>query len=307
MFGRCARSSLSLAPRRRRAAGRRPSPIPVLDADFPDPAVLKAPDGYLLRLCDADRAGRAQDQRPGRPLARPGALAVARRRAAGEARLGEPTWNFWAPHVVRHGGRYFLYYSAEPDPPDRAEDRPLPRRRHLDRPEGPFTDSGHPLQCGPGFVNIDPMAFDDPATGKRLLYWGSGFQPIKVRELAPDRLSFAPGQRRRRPRAAAKGRRLSGAGRRRLGRSPRRLLLPLLFGQQLLREGRALCGDGRPLAPRHRPVREGAERRSSSPAAAGSPPVTTASPPTAPGATGSSTTRSTRGGRASRSTRAGSC
>jgi arabinan endo-1,5-alpha-L-arabinosidase len=37
------------------------------------------------------------------------------------------------------------------------------------------------------------MAYDDPATGKRLLYWGSGFEPIKVRELAADRLSFALG------------------------------------------------------------------------------------------------------------------
>jgi arabinan endo-1,5-alpha-L-arabinosidase len=37
------------------------------------------------------------------------------------------------------------------------------------------------------------MAYDDPATGKRLLYWGSGFGPIKVQELAPDRISFAPG------------------------------------------------------------------------------------------------------------------
>jgi arabinan endo-1,5-alpha-L-arabinosidase len=52
---------------------------------------------------------------------------------------------------------------------------------------------GRPLLCGPGFVNIDPMSYDDPATGKRLLYWGSGFEPIKVRELAPDRMSFAPG------------------------------------------------------------------------------------------------------------------
>jgi arabinan endo-1,5-alpha-L-arabinosidase len=37
------------------------------------------------------------------------------------------------------------------------------------------------------------MAFDDPVSGKRLLYWGSGFQPIKVQELAEDRLSFLPG------------------------------------------------------------------------------------------------------------------
>ncbi len=57
-------------------------------------------------------------------------------------------------------------------------------------PEGPFVDKGEPLFCGKGFVNIDPMAFDDPATGKKLLYWGSGFEPIKVRELTRDRLNF---------------------------------------------------------------------------------------------------------------------
>jgi arabinan endo-1,5-alpha-L-arabinosidase len=51
------------------------------------------------------------------------------------------------------------------------------------------------LKCGESFVNIDPMAFDDPATGKRLLYWGSGFQAIRVQELAPDRTSFMPGSR----------------------------------------------------------------------------------------------------------------
>lgn len=39
------------------------------------------------------------------------------------------------------------------------------------------------------------MAYDDPETGRRLLYWGSGFQPIRVRELAPDRISFAPDSR----------------------------------------------------------------------------------------------------------------
>ena len=44
-----------------------------------------------------------------------------------------------------------------------------------------------------GFVNIDPMAYDDPAGGKPLLHWRSGFEPIKVRELACDGLSFAPG------------------------------------------------------------------------------------------------------------------
>jgi arabinan endo-1,5-alpha-L-arabinosidase len=37
------------------------------------------------------------------------------------------------------------------------------------------------------------MAFDDPRTGRKYLYWGSGFQPIRVQELAADRLSFKKG------------------------------------------------------------------------------------------------------------------
>ena len=51
---------------------------------------------------------------------------------------------------------------------------------------------GMPLLLGMGFEYIDPMAFDDPVTGKRLLYWSLGFQPIKVQELAEDRMSFTP-------------------------------------------------------------------------------------------------------------------
>jgi arabinan endo-1,5-alpha-L-arabinosidase len=39
------------------------------------------------------------------------------------------------------------------------------------------------------------MAFDDPETGKRLLYWGSDSEPIRVRELAPDRTRLAPGSK----------------------------------------------------------------------------------------------------------------
>jgi arabinan endo-1,5-alpha-L-arabinosidase len=104
------------------------------------------------------------------------------------------TQDFWAPHVAEHGGRYFLYYSAKPDAAlDDKEKGLCLAVATSHRPQGPFTDTGRPLLCGPSFVNIDPMAFDDPATGKRLLYWGSGFEPIKVRELAPDRLSFAAG------------------------------------------------------------------------------------------------------------------
>ena len=37
------------------------------------------------------------------------------------------------------------------------------------------------------------MVFVDPDSGKWLLYWGSGFHPIRVQELGDDRMSFAPG------------------------------------------------------------------------------------------------------------------
>ncbi|HEX9947869.1 MAG TPA: glycoside hydrolase family 43 protein [Allosphingosinicella sp.] len=169
---------------------------PVLDADFPDPAVLKAPDGfYYAYATQAERDGKMIN------------LQVARSRDLfawehlGDALPAKPGWasrtqDFWAPHVARHGGRYFLYYSAKPDAAlDDKEKGLCLAVATADRPEGPFTDMGRPLECGPGFVNIDPMSFDDPATGARLLYWGSGFGPIKVRELAPDRMSFAPGSK----------------------------------------------------------------------------------------------------------------
>jgi arabinan endo-1,5-alpha-L-arabinosidase len=85
-----------------------------------------------------------------------------------------------------------MYYSAKPDTADERHGLCLAIATAAS-PAGPFTDIGRPLHCGEGFVNIDPMVFDDPATGKRLLYWGSGFKPIKVQELGRDLMSFAPG------------------------------------------------------------------------------------------------------------------
>jgi arabinan endo-1,5-alpha-L-arabinosidase len=85
-----------------------------------------------------------------------------------------------------------MYYSATHDA---CHD---PERGHClavatsDSPGGPFVDMGMPLLLGVGFEYIDPMVFVDPESGKWLLYWGSGFQPIRVQELGPDRMSFAP-------------------------------------------------------------------------------------------------------------------
>ncbi len=166
---------------------------PVLDRDFPDPAVLRAPDGmYYAYATQGDEGGAMRNIQ----LARSPDLA--QWEPIGDALPVKPAWasrtqDFWAPHVIAADGRYIMYFSAKPDAAltDDTQGLCLGVATAV-FPQGPFTDIGKPLLCGEGFVNIDPMAFDDPATGKRLLYWGSGFGPIKVQELGPDRLSFAP-------------------------------------------------------------------------------------------------------------------
>ena len=169
---------------------------PVLDSDFPDPAVVKAPDGfYYAYATQTQIAGKWVNIQ----LARSADLVNWTH--VGDALPAKPGWasktqDFWAPHVARHGDTYYLYYSAKPDAALTDDKRGLCLAvATAGGPLGPFVDMGKPLQCGDGFVNIDPMSFDDPATGKRLLYWGSGFQPIKVQELGPDRMSFAAGSK----------------------------------------------------------------------------------------------------------------
>ena len=161
---------------------------PVLDADFPDPTVIRSSDGYFYGYATQTFANGISYN-----------IQVARSpdlktwHLLGEALPVKPVWanqtqNFFAPHVSQIGGTYFMYFSADPN-----------TRTGLclavataTNPAGPFTDKGTPLKCGGGFVNIDPMQFDDPATGKKLLYWGSGFEPLKVQELAENRIDFAP-------------------------------------------------------------------------------------------------------------------
>ncbi|GAA4391488.1 glycoside hydrolase family 43 protein [Hymenobacter koreensis] len=167
---------------------------PILDDDFADPTIILAPDGYYY-------AYGTQTKWRGTLIL---SIQVARSpdlvtwQHLGDALPEKPVWadatqKFWAPHVSCHEGLYYLYYSAKPNLSPEPDHGLCLAVAVADNPAGPFRDVGQPLQCGPGFVHIDPMAFDDPATGKRLLYWGSGFGPLMVRELAPDRVSFLPG------------------------------------------------------------------------------------------------------------------
>jgi arabinan endo-1,5-alpha-L-arabinosidase len=164
---------------------------PVLDRDFPDPAVLRAPDGWFYAYA-------TQSEWNGRTLN----IQVARSpdlvqwTLRGDALPGKPRWaastqDFWAPHVIhdRELDAYVMYYSAQPDG-RKGKCLGVATARN---PAGPFIDAGEPLVCGEGIEHIDPMALDDPQSGKRLLYWGSGGRPIKVQELASDRMRFLPG------------------------------------------------------------------------------------------------------------------
>ena len=165
---------------------------PVFDADFPDPAVILADDGrYYAYATQTLRDGGWINIQVAR------SADLVHWQQLGDALPEKPSWaqntqDFWAPYVLHDGERYLMYYSATHDA---CHD---PERGHClaiatsDSPAGPFVDVGLPLLLGVGFEYIDPMVFADPVTGKCLLYWGSGFQPIRVQELGEDRMSFAP-------------------------------------------------------------------------------------------------------------------
>jgi arabinan endo-1,5-alpha-L-arabinosidase len=182
-------SSCAVSPPADFGDGTRSYVNPVLGRDFPDPAVLRNPDGwfYVYATQSASDQGIFNIQ-----LAR--SRDLVNWEHLGDALPEKPRWAaakqvIWAPHVIHDPslGKYFMYYSAEPD---QGSGKCLAVAT-ADLPMGPFTDSGAPLLCGEEFEHIDPMAFDDPRTGKRLLYWGSASKPIQVRELAPDRMRFA--------------------------------------------------------------------------------------------------------------------
>jgi len=165
---------------------------PVLDCDFPDPAIVHAPDGFYYAYGTQTLRG---DEWINIQVAR--SRDLVHWEHLGDALPNKPDWaqttqDFWAPSVIFDGKSYFMYFSATPDVCHSHERGHALAVATSDNPAGPFVDMGMPLLLGAGFEYIDPMAFDCPVTGKHFLYWGSGFQPIKVQELSKDRLSFAP-------------------------------------------------------------------------------------------------------------------
>ena len=157
---------------------------PVLDRDFPDPDVVKARNGWYY-------AYSTQSETPEGHVN----IQVARSRNLvhwhhlGDALPMLPDWGddaavSWAPHVVRHDGRYYLYYSTVPD--HLQDDFGLCLAvATSDVPAGPFVATNRPLYCGPTLADIDATVFRNRTTGRWRAYWGSGGDIVTAR-LAPS-------------------------------------------------------------------------------------------------------------------------
>lgn len=162
---------------------------PVIRTDFADPAVIRGSDGwyyaYSTEQLTVDRMAYVQVARS-RDLV---AWELLR-----DALTRKPAWtsttrDFWAPGVIEADGHAYLYYAGWHD-----DGKGMCLGVAVaEGPAGPFEPSDTPIHCDEGYVAIDVYPYDDPATGKRLLYWGSDGAPISARELAPDRTSFAQG------------------------------------------------------------------------------------------------------------------
>jgi arabinan endo-1,5-alpha-L-arabinosidase len=158
---------------------------PVLDTNFPDPTVIQANGKYYAYATNSR----------GMHIQVASSTDLQHWTIVGDALPQKPSWashDFWAPHVLYDKAlkQYVMFYSGEST--DTSTGKCL-GVAFSNSPEGPFIDKGEPLLCGATFVNIDPMAFVDPKSGKKLLYWGSGFEPIKVQEMTSDWSAFKPG------------------------------------------------------------------------------------------------------------------
>ncbi len=162
---------------------------PVLDRDFPDPDVIKGPKGWYYAYSTNTETPQGHVN-----------IQVARSRNLvdwhwrGEALPEHPSWAddaavSWAPQVVRHDDRYYLYYSTVPD--ELQDDFGLCLAvATAERPGGPFVTTDEPLYCGPTLADIDAYVFRDRATGHWRVYWGSGGD-IVTAPLAPSMTRMA--------------------------------------------------------------------------------------------------------------------
>ncbi|MBV9280309.1 MAG: family 43 glycosylhydrolase, partial [Chloroflexi bacterium] len=206
-FGPAAMQSRSLATQLQQAST---YSNPIIPQTAPDPAIIKALDGYYYIVVSSDfwEGGSYHIL----PIFR--SLDLVHWTFVADAFTARPDWTandagLWAPDLQYYNHKYYMYYAA-------SGTKPLPRYgtsggsaigvATAPTPAGPWTDSGD--SAGPGFTsgplipprscafNTDPGCYYwtfDPAeftddTGQKYLYFGSFFGGTLVQKLMPDGL-----------------------------------------------------------------------------------------------------------------------
>lgn len=141
-------------------------PAPLIQRNMPDPFVLAAGDFYYLYASGEAGDGRFIPIYRSRDLT---AWEFVRGAVAQGAEGSCNRRNFWAPEVMFHSGRYWLYYTASPDgTPANTGNRVLVAA--ADTPEGPFEDT----QVLIGKPSLDGSPFADQA-GRLWMFFVSEF------------------------------------------------------------------------------------------------------------------------------------
>lgn len=152
---------------------------PVLDVSAPDPHVIALDDGSFLAYTTQRLEG---DTRINIPVwSSPDLLGWS---GGGDALPTLPGWamtgeraDTWAPHVIRHRGRYQMYFAA------RTASGPMAIGVAIaSDPRGPFTPDDAPVVVGRRFAAIDPFVLR--RADALFLVWGSAEQPLRAQRLS---------------------------------------------------------------------------------------------------------------------------
>jgi arabinan endo-1,5-alpha-L-arabinosidase len=165
---------------------------PVINGPFPDPYLLKGPNGWYYAYATE---GIADHRHIHVPVQRSHDLV--HWTYVRDALPNLPSWGdnaalSWAPHVIGRAGRFYLYYSIIPDRL-LSRSQPCLAVATSASPAGPFVSTGKPLYCGATLGSIDPAVFNDTATGQWRLYWHYGGGIAEAR-LATSLTSLASGK-----------------------------------------------------------------------------------------------------------------
>jgi GH43 family beta-xylosidase len=127
---------------------------PFWTENFPDPFVLKVCGRYYAYATDRETYPPTGSWVF--PILTSSDLVQWREIGKAMPALGQPYGRYWAPEVTVHNGQFLLYYAVHT-----TEFTGSIRVAVADRPEGPFTDSGHDLTSSLFPWAIDPHVFRD--------------------------------------------------------------------------------------------------------------------------------------------------